>query len=112
MRKLLREEGHYISGIYLQLFSEEELDESEGYQIALRATMEVDDYGVAEIRKQCQEAADRLAALFLVVDGVEVIDHELCDEASMSLDDLRFYLRWDVDDLSIRDENAALAPDR
>ena len=56
--------------------------------------------------------AHQAGCVVLAVDGVEVIDDELCDEASMSLDDLRFYLRWDVDDLSIRDENAALAPDR
>ena len=111
MRKLLRGEGHHISGVYLLLSSEEELYESVEYEICLRATMRVADYEDSTLRVNSQGAVDRLAELFDAVDGVEVVDHELCDEASMSLDDLRFYLRWDVDDLSLRDEGASLSPD-
>ena len=73
--------------------------------------MEVADYELEGLRVHSQGVADKLAELFNGVDGVEVIDHELCDEASISLDDLRFYLRWDVDDLSLRDEGASLSPD-
>ncbi len=112
MRKLLRREGHHISGIYLLLSSEEELYESVEYEIGLRATMRVADYEDSALRMNSQGAVDKLAELFNEVEGVGVDDHELCNEASMSLDDLRFYLRWDVDDLSLRDEDAALAPDR
>ena len=111
IRKLLKGDGHHISGIYINLSTEEELDDTEAYVIALRATMEVDDHDIEELRIQCQGVTDKLAELFNTVDGVEVDDHELCDESSMSLDDLRFYLHWDVDDLSLRDEDAALAPE-
>ena len=111
MRKLLRGEGHHISGIYILLSSEEELYESVEYKIGLRATMRVADYEESDLRMNSQSAFDKLAELFNEVEGVRVDDHELCDEASMSLDDLRFYLRWDVDDLSLRDEGASLSPD-
>lgn len=111
IRNLLKREGHKLSGIYIYLSSEEELDESTEYEIAFRATMTVADYDDEDVRTRCGGVIDELAKLFDAADGVEVVDHELCNEASTSLDDLRFYQRWDVDDLTLRDESAPLAPD-
>ncbi len=111
MRRLLQRDGSALSGIYFYLSSQEELDESTVYELAIRATMTVNNYDDAGLRAHCQGTLDSFVGLLGSVEGVEIVDHELCDEGSMSLDDLRFYQRWDVDDLTLRLEGSELPPD-
>lgn len=103
--------GGLLAGIYLFLHTEEELEDEEPYRIALRGAMEVEDFDDDELRESAESALDDVVMHLGKVDGLAVERWELVSLAEMSLDDLNYYRRWDYDDLSLRSEDAPMAPE-
>lgn len=111
-RSLGKSGGRLLAGIYLQLSPQGEATEGQPYVIGIIGAMRDPDYTVTELRDACQRTLDRITQLFGSVDGVDVEESELLSEADISLDDLRYYQRWDsADDLSLRTVEAAIVPE-
>lgn len=102
LRKELKKPGLLMLDLYIVLHSEDELGENEEYRVVLRAVMAVEAFEERESRESCNSALLRVSGLLDDVDGIKVIDENVVPASDMSLDDLRFFKRWDYDDLSLR----------
>lgn len=111
-RAMKRGGGPTLSGIYVQLSTLSELEEGQSYAVGILGAMRESDYEHSDCRDACQKTLDRLSELFDSMEGIEVTEYELVSEADVSLDDLRYYQRWDsADDLSLRSAESIIAPD-
>lgn len=101
IRDSLKKHGTDLVELFL-LVSDRELGADETYDLAVIATMKVEDFEQPDKRVVCQKAVDALAAAMNDCPGIEVTEHQLKSEAEVSLDEIRFLQRWDYDYLSDR----------
>ncbi|UFP94871.1 hypothetical protein [Gloeobacter morelensis] len=99
MKKKLQQHGARITGIYAAV-TNEELGEDKSYKVAIRATMQDQDFDNWEVRKEAQKGFDMVIAKIDSCEGIDVVDDELLPERDLSLSDLHLLKRWDFDDLS------------
>lgn len=112
VRRNLKKKERYVSGLFVALSEWGELDDDDDYSVALLATVEVDDYAIAERRIEAGDALTILVNALSDADGIDVIDHELRSEAKVSLDERRNFVHLNFDDLSLRDgRNENIPPD-
>ena len=104
LRNPLKKLGHWLTGVFL-LVVDEELPPETPYEIVLWGSMRVEDWSNAETRASAQLLLDKIEAAFSQTDGVAVKESLLRSEADISIDDLRFMKRWDMDDLTLRGED-------
>lgn len=101
LRTAFKSDGENLTGIYLILV-DEELPQTEDYQVVLFATMLDEHYRDHARRTAAQGLLDRIEAIFAGCSGVSFGTTELRSESEISLHDMRKLKRWDFDDLSLR----------
>ena len=112
MRKALKGEGgSLLSGLYLVGDIDAELPDATSYAFDLVGTVEHEPYGNPDSRSKAQAALDQLGASMNEAAGIEVGEIILAAESAVTLNDLRYFRRWDYDDLSLRTEGASMAPE-
>lgn len=102
IHKALKKRGGLFEGLYVLLHTEEELGADDPYTVVVRATMYVEDYEIDSRRSAAVDTMDDLASKLGQVEGIEVRSWEVVSLGEMSLDDVRYFKRWDYDDLSYR----------
>ena len=89
-----------LSAVYL-LMSPEELDQESDYVIGVCGSV-TREHDNSTDRETAVKALDKLCVELGKCVGIVVTDHEVRSESEITLDDLRFFRRWDVDYLSER----------
>lgn len=102
-----RRGGIDISGIYVALKPEAELPDGEAYEIAVLGIVP------SETARASERWAKACAAVNAIVEalscpGIKVVDSETRGEAAVSLEDIKQYIRLDLDYIS---EREALQPE-
>jgi hypothetical protein len=109
IREKLKNNGQYITAIYIMVSDDELIDEP--YEITVKATMKCINYENPTLREEAQGAIDKIGSEIDSCEGIEVLDNSLVSEAKISVDDLRFLKRWDYDSLSFsKDMPDEIAP--
>lgn len=112
MREVMKgEPGTRITGLYVVMSEDGELPDDVDYSFDLIATMKKAAYDDLETREAAQETLDKFAGLLAAVEGIDLDETILQSEAQVSLHDIRFYRRWDYDDLSMRQEDPQISPE-
>ena len=113
IRDALKKGSEQISGIYLGIDRDTELDADLDYEATLTVLMKVEDFQVPERRKRAWEILNKISEAIRGCSGVHLADPLVLSEESFSLDDLRNSHRLDTDeDLSQRTPGHPLPPDR
>lgn len=102
--KLKGRAARSLSGLYLVVNPDEELEEGAEYEVILVATMTSASYPESQVRISVQGLVDGIAAKLNACPGIVVVEDHLKPESEISLDDLRYLRRWDTADLSYRDK--------
>jgi hypothetical protein len=104
IRKLLERKGELFLDLYVMCDpSDQELEEGTAYRIDVWPTMGSEDYQDEDRRRAAVETCTSLEALLASCPGIEISTCELRHEGQITLDDLRFFARWDFDDLTHRE---------
>jgi hypothetical protein len=103
--------GVAMASIWVMLNSEDELPAEQDYEVAVRGVMTVDDHENEEARTAVSDALEAVVRRMTACPGVLVRTWDVVPESDMSLDDVRYYKRWDYDDLSHREPGAASTPE-
>ncbi len=97
IEKELKRSGEHVTGLFLMIDPDEERGEGESYRIVLRvvARREVlsDEKTEIALVRVAKVIADALGSCR----GILVEDHQLISESEFTLEDLRFFKRWDWD---------------
>lgn len=97
IKKLMKEGGVEISGLYLSL-NLAELPDSENYQIAVIATMRMEDCEIPTKREQAELVLGQIETIVSECRGIEIVSADLKGEDEVSPHDLRLLTRWDTYD--------------
>jgi hypothetical protein len=112
IESLLKRKGDLVTGIFLRVDPNDEINPEEKYRVILRFTAKTSVMEQQDLAIQAIELTELIRQQFATIDGVEIEDYDLVSEAEFSLDDLRETSRWDYDYLSYRastPDNAAPA---
>jgi len=96
----LRVDGSQLMGLYVNLSSHDELPDNETYEITLVGVVRegITEASLLDVR----QAVDRIGAHMTRCDGVDVLDSSVRSERGMTLEDLRYFQRWEADHISYR----------
>ena len=110
LKKALSSQGQDITGLFAAMESWDELGDDEPYRFTIIATMTEDDYNDAQKRLRAQKPLDKIEQKLDACGGIEVTEGMLAAEGNISLADYRLMKRFDLDYLSLRDEDGDVAP--
>jgi len=102
--RVLKKDGHAMSGIYLAT-TIEELPSDQDYKLIVLICMREKDSEVPALWADVNEAADQIADLLDDCDGIKVMECGVKSEADTNLEELRTYARWDYDSLTFKNPN-------
>jgi hypothetical protein len=102
IESLLKRRGALVTGIFLRVDPNYEINPEEKYRVILRFTARTSVMEQPDLAKQAIELTELIRQQFVSIAGVEIEDYKLVSEAEFSLDDLRETPRWDYDYLSYR----------
>jgi hypothetical protein len=95
IERALKKDGKEITGIFLAISPNEECSPEEDYQVALRVAAAKATLAEKSVELQLARTTKLIADALGACDGIEVVDHALVSEASFTLDDLKYFQRWD-----------------
>lgn len=110
VQKLLKKNSASIYGIYIAIKSMEELAVDVPYSVSLLGSLKVEDWEDAECQSLAHDVLAELASLLESCDGIELDDYNVLPESEISLNDMRFYRKWDFDHVSFKSGGAAEVP--
>lgn len=99
--------GHYITGVYIMLLPDQELNPGEDYEVFVQATIRTEDTENLEVIEQANAALLKFVSALDYCEGINVAEksYSVVSEEKFSLDDIRNSKRWDYDYLSFQNEN-------
>lgn len=97
IEKALKKNGEQITGIFLAISPNEECSNDDTYKVALRVTAAKDTLAEKNVELDLVRATKQIADALDACEGIDVVDHALVSEAAFTLDDLRYFQRWDWD---------------
>lgn len=104
IRQALAEGGERLSGVFLSLDTDTELDAATPYRIEVFGVMPKEHYDVDEYRATCGTAIEAIAAAMAACPGIDIVDHDIYSEDDFTLHDLHFVIEYNCDDLSFDDD--------
>jgi hypothetical protein len=99
--KMLKTSGHYFEDILINCSPETEKPK-ESYILMVWMVMRTEDHEDEIIRIEAQKTVTSFEQLIDACPGLEVKDCRVVSEATVTLDDLRFFVPWDFDYLTYR----------
>lgn len=96
-----------LKALYIALQDWEELGPEKPYEVSLLGTMKAEDFGQPVERTAVEEGLTKIATALASCRGIEVLDAAVRSEADVTLDDVRYLVRWNFDYISLRDSNHA-----
>jgi hypothetical protein len=97
IEKALKRGGEHVTGLFLMIEPDDECASGQDYRIILRVTARAATLADETIEVTLVRLAKAIADALAACDGVLVEDHQLVSEAEFTLEDLRFFKRWDWD---------------
>jgi hypothetical protein len=97
IEKELKRSGEHVTGLFLMIDPDEERDAGESYRVVLRVVALGEALSDANTEITLVRVAKAIADALASCDGILVEDHQLVSEGEFSLEDLRFFKRWDWD---------------
>lgn len=104
IKKAFEEIGHYVTGVYIMLLPDQELNPGDAYEIFVQATIRTEDAENLEVIGRVNEALLKFVSALNSCDGINIADksYNVISEDKFSLDDIRNSKRWDYDYLSFQ----------
>ncbi len=103
VRRKAKSGGIHLQGVYIALDPRDrELSSNESYRISLLGVMTDSDYEDVETRSHNQSFLTEISTILQDCAGIEVDDWEVRSESEVSLSDIKFLQRLDLDDISLR----------
>jgi hypothetical protein len=99
--------GHYVTGVYMMLIPDEELNPSENYEVFVKATIKTEDAENLEVIERANAALLKFVSALNSCEGINIAEesYNVVSEEKFSLDDIRNSKRWDYDYLSFQNES-------
>jgi hypothetical protein len=97
IEKALKRGGEHVTGLFLMVEPDDERVEGQDYRLVLRVTARTDVLADENSEATLVTLARGIANALGACNGVVVEDHQLVSEAQFTLEDLRFFKRWDWD---------------
>lgn len=98
-----KKQGEHLTAVFLTVNPDTELTSNENYRVNLVGVMRASEFADDPTRIKVSEAIGRVAASLKKCKGIDVLNHEILPETGVSLEDLRYLKRWDLDYLSLRE---------
>ena len=107
IRKLTKKEaGCYLTGLYLVLDPDEELEDGKTYQISLLGAIRVEDHDDMAKRAAAEELIYSIECEMARCEGIDVVHAECLSEKDVTLHDLRKSRKWSsFDEFSLRSDD-------
>ncbi|MGL4612165.1 MAG: hypothetical protein ACRCYY_21215 [Trueperaceae bacterium] len=98
--------GHYVTGVYIMLLPDQELNPGEDYKVFVQATIRTEDAENLEVIEQANAALLKFVSALNSCEGINIAEesYSVVSEEKFSLDDIRNSKRWDYDYLSFQNE--------
>ena len=97
IEKELKRSGEHVTGLFLMIDPDEERSAGEGYRVILRVTARREALADEGVELGLVRLTQTIASALGSCDGIAVADHQGVSEAEFTLEDLRFFKRWDWD---------------
>jgi hypothetical protein len=97
IEKELKRDGEHITGLFLMIDPDRELGADEDYRAILRVTARRETLVDVATEQRLVRVANAIATALGSCKGIVVEDHQLVSEAEFTLEDLRYFKRWDWD---------------
>jgi hypothetical protein len=97
IEKALKRGGEHVTGLFLMIDPDEEREEGQDYRLVLRVTARTELLADEKTEVALVNLAQGIANALAACNGVVVENHELVSETQFTLEDLRFFKRWDWD---------------
>lgn len=91
-----------LTGVYMLLVSERELEQGETYRVKIWAAMRPSEYEDQQKNNEAQKLVDLLETALSSCSGIDIEECVLKSEQDITLDHLHIWKRWDFDILSLR----------
>lgn len=92
-----------LKSLYVTLSSWHELADGKAYRIYLVGTLQTEDFKDLATRTSAEKSLLEIAAALNRCEGITVINAEVLSEATVTLDQLRNLVRWNLDFISLQD---------
>lgn len=111
IEKELKRNGEHVTGLFLMIDPDQECATGQDYRIVLRVTSRSEAVADEKTELILVRLAKTIADALGSCAGIVVEDHQPVSEAEFTLEDLRFFKRWDWDYRSYSGEpGGELAP--
>ncbi len=97
IEKELKRNGEHVTGLFLMIDPDQECATGQDYRIVLRVTARRDAVADEKTELVLVRLARVVADALGSCAGIVVKDQQLVSEAEFTLEDLRFFKRWDWD---------------
>jgi hypothetical protein len=94
--------GEPLTAIYLTVEPDTELTEQQNYKVSLIGVLPSEEHEKDALRISVSGTIGEVAKLLNDCKGIEVLNYEVLPESGVTLQDLRYLARWDLDYLSFR----------
>jgi hypothetical protein len=98
LRKKLSKTGDLISGVWVVVGPDAELESAESYSVLVILSMTVQAFADAPSQRSVVALSASLSQEFARCPGIELVGVEVRSEDDITLDDLRKLTRWDYED--------------
>jgi hypothetical protein len=97
IEKALKRDGEHVTGLFLMIDPDDERVEGEDYRLILRVTARSEALAEEKTEVELVRVAQTIVSALESCGGVVVEEHQVLSEAQFTLEDLRFFKRWDWD---------------
>lgn len=97
IEKELKRDGEHVTGLFLMIDPDRELAADVEYRAILRVTARRETLTDIATEQRLVRVANTIATALGTCKGILVEDHQLVSEGEFTLEDLRFFKRWDWD---------------
>ncbi len=97
VEKELKRSGEHVTGLFLMIDPDEERAPEDSYRVVLRVVARSEALSDEKAEVTLVRVAKAIADALTSCEGIVVEDHQLVSEAEFTLEDLRFFKRWDWD---------------
>jgi hypothetical protein len=97
IEKELKRNGEHVTALFLMIDPDAECDPGQDYRIVLRVTARREALADEKTEIALVRLAKKIADALASCPGILVEDHQLVSESQFTLEDLRFFKRWDWD---------------
>jgi hypothetical protein len=97
IEKALKRGGENVTGLFLMIDPDDERGETQAYRLVLRVTARREVLADAKTEVELVRLAQSIVSALESCEGIVVEEHQVLSEAEFTLEDLRFFKRWDWD---------------